>query len=548
MKSIRDSFISRENESFSEYIKVDHKFPVRGEKMHDIKRGTASIHYEWIEAESGDAEETIVLIHAIGLDLSTWDFVIPYFRKHYDIIRYDIRGHGQSDVGNSKLTTELLSNDLMHLLADLEIDTFHIVAQGIGGYIAISVAAKKQEALKTITLMNVPLYFSSHLWQQHIRVQKAIVKGDHTMVKLANEVGAKACYLPTEKKRSMLHRSFHRVSPDVYFQLFHPQLGKSALQRMKNFKKPILLLSGAEDQLFPSELSTLTLSFLPSARHYTIPRASLMLQFDQPEMMVDMITTFIKNNDKPNNPISFVTDYKKMLMKQMYKEYCIDNVGVQEQPAPQPMLTVNVMNGFDVEWNGKKIMEGWNKRKAKQLFIYLVLVQSTTRDDLCDVLWPNIHLENAKNRLRVSLHYLKRLLQDGTNDFSFIYTDREHVRLQVQVRCDLLDHMEHLKKAHHIQNRMKKAEMYICLLEKRANNPLPGLFEDWFLDLQLRIEKQWADMAVFLVDFFEDIGEYKRGLYYLQYALNYYVDDPRLIKKNENIRNKSIHSLCKAVE
>ncbi|MGM8211377.1 alpha/beta fold hydrolase [Virgibacillus sp. W0430] len=509
--------------------------------MHDLKNGDLSIHYEWIESKKGTAKETIVFIHGIGLNMYSWDFVIPHFRKQYDIIRYDLRGHGKSDIGEEKLTIELLSKDLMYLLSELDIDCFHIVAQGLGGFIAVHIAAHIEEIiLKTITLMTVPLYYPNELGEKLVQKRKALVAGEDSMIKLAYNMERSAYYNPTPEKLNFLYRSYKKVSPAVFFQLFHPKIGEGCLQLITRVRNPILLLSGAEDDIYPSELSNMSLNFVPNGRHYTVPKASFLVQFDQPKMMADMVIEFIKNNPKPNRTNHSITSYKKLLMQKMYNEYFNDRSVKKDQLDQQPVLTVNVMNGFDVEMNGEKIVQGWNKRKAKQLLIYLIIVKSATRDELCDVLWPDIHLENAKNRLRVSLHYIKRILNVEQNNASIIHTDREHVRLQVQVQCDLVEYMERLKSAHQLQNRAEKANMYGWLLEERTARPLPGLYEDWFLDFQSELEKDWADMAIFLADFFEEEGDYKKVLHYLQIALNYYVDDSTLTARYEANVNKDM--------
>ena len=39
----------------------------------------------------------VVLSHALGCDLSLWDDVVPLLERHCTVLRYDHRGHGQSE-------------------------------------------------------------------------------------------------------------------------------------------------------------------------------------------------------------------------------------------------------------------------------------------------------------------------------------------------------------------------------------------------------------------------------------------------------------------
>ncbi|MGM8365435.1 alpha/beta fold hydrolase [Virgibacillus sp. W0181] len=506
--------------------------------MQYMERGSASIHYEWMETDSGYAADTIVFVHGLGLDMHSWEFVLPYFREKYDIIRYDLRGHGKSDSGQENLTVELLSDDLHFLLSELEIDSFHIVAQGFGGFIAVQLAGKKVNALKTVTLMTVPLYYPNDLGEQIVNQRKSLVSNDDTMIKLASEVEKSACFIPSTKKLNTLYNAYHQVSPNVYFQLFHPQFGKDTIPLLREVSVPFLLLSGAEDNVYPSELSNMSLNFIPNGRHYTVPRASFLIQFDQPKMMTDLITQFITNSKEDAFSAQSTTQYKNQLTTQMYKEYFFQEKTENEQ---SDLITVNIMNGFHVEINNEKIIQGWGKRKAKQLLVYLVIAKTTTREEICDIFWPDTHLESAKNRLRVSLHYLRTLLQPS-HETDIIFADREHVSLRTNVQCDFVEHRHKIIEAQNVENSTIKAELYINLLKEMVRNPLPGLFEEWFLDLRHRVEKEWADMALFLADFFEEKKEYKKMLHYLRLALNHYMDDPVLTKRYEKYVSTVIFS------
>ncbi len=53
------------------------------------------IHY----ALSGDrSRPALVLSNSLGTNLSMWDLQTPRFEKSFRLLRYDMRGHGQSSV------------------------------------------------------------------------------------------------------------------------------------------------------------------------------------------------------------------------------------------------------------------------------------------------------------------------------------------------------------------------------------------------------------------------------------------------------------------
>ncbi|MFI6867970.1 alpha/beta fold hydrolase [Nocardia sp. NPDC050406] len=59
---------------------------------------------------------TIVLVHGWTCSLEYWYPQINAFAGEYRVVAYDVRGHGESERGASKLTTDLLADDLQAVL------------------------------------------------------------------------------------------------------------------------------------------------------------------------------------------------------------------------------------------------------------------------------------------------------------------------------------------------------------------------------------------------------------------------------------------------
>ncbi|QTN01089.1 alpha/beta fold hydrolase [Sediminibacillus dalangtanensis] len=499
--------------------------------MSCMKRGDLTIHYQWIESQDPFANETLILIHGVGLDMYSWDFVIPYFRKHYHILRYDLRGHGDSDAGREKRNIDLLTEDLTFLMKELSIEAYHLIGQGLGGFIGIKIAGQQPDQLRTVVLFSVPIHYPKQMGDKVVSQRKYMVDGKDNMLAMGKEIVDKACYIPTEAKASTLLNAYKKVSTTVYFELFHTGFGPDGVENLRRIRVPILILSGSEDIIFPPELSSAILNFNPNARCYTVPEAAFMIQMDQPKLVADWIDGFIK---KHRNSTSFISlqeyDYQKHLTSELYSEIRGLMQQEMETSGQDNILLVNTIHGFSVYLNGNRLFEGWGKRKAKQLLIYLSIQQSATREELCDLFWPEADLDNARNRLRVALHHLKQLLEK--NNFAYespiLITDREHVFLQAKVKSDLQSLIDAIRLANRLKGDEEKVARFKQLLSEQSENMMPGLYEDWFLEMRSWIEKQWADMALFLADWFEDARDYKSAAFYLELYGSYYGEDEEL--------------------
>ncbi|CAM4507046.1 alpha/beta hydrolase [Nocardia ninae] len=66
----------------------------------------------------GPAEgDTVVLIHGWACRIEYWNPQINAIAGDYRVVAYDLRGHGESELGDSALTAQLLADDLAAVLA-----------------------------------------------------------------------------------------------------------------------------------------------------------------------------------------------------------------------------------------------------------------------------------------------------------------------------------------------------------------------------------------------------------------------------------------------
>ena len=77
----------------------------------------------------------LVLSNSLGTDLGMWDTQIPAFAEHFQVVRYDTRGHGQSLVTEGPYSIEQLGGDVLALLDALHIERAHFCGLSMGGLI-----------------------------------------------------------------------------------------------------------------------------------------------------------------------------------------------------------------------------------------------------------------------------------------------------------------------------------------------------------------------------------------------------------------------------
>ncbi len=94
----------------------------------------------------------LTFIHQLGGDLSIWDQLAGYFRDDFTVLRYDVRGHGETAVPAAPFSVADLSGDLAALLDALGVTKTHVVGMSMGGMIAQQFALDHPSRVETLTL------------------------------------------------------------------------------------------------------------------------------------------------------------------------------------------------------------------------------------------------------------------------------------------------------------------------------------------------------------------------------------------------------------
>src|SRR5579864_4658669 len=98
--------------------------------MQRIKSGDAEIVYDVI----GDGPP-VVLLHPFPANREFWFPVAQSLSTRYRLLLPDLRGHGDSDVGEGPATMEKHATDIARVMDDAEVGRAPMIGVSIGGYV-----------------------------------------------------------------------------------------------------------------------------------------------------------------------------------------------------------------------------------------------------------------------------------------------------------------------------------------------------------------------------------------------------------------------------
>lgn len=118
--------------------------------------------------------ETLVFIHGLSDSLIYWEFLASNLKRDYQVLRYDLRGHGDCELGDDEITMDTYVGDLYNLLSELNIDDVVLVGFSLGGAIALDFAVKYPEIVSSLVLMSTFHKADGHLVEVLNNFKKAL--------------------------------------------------------------------------------------------------------------------------------------------------------------------------------------------------------------------------------------------------------------------------------------------------------------------------------------------------------------------------------------
>jgi DNA-binding SARP family transcriptional activator len=179
-------------------------------------------------------------------------------------------------------------------------------------------------------------------------------------------------------------------------------------------------------------------------------------------------------------------------------------------PVPgEEELAIQLLGGFSVSIRGRAIDDAaWRLRKAKSLVKLLALAAKHRlhREQVMDVLWPELEPDGAANNLHKVLHIARNTMEPGgRGSFSYLLLQGEFVVLTAPggLRTDV----ELFQTAASAAQLTLDPPLYEDALRLYAGDLLPeDRYEDWVAGRREELKAQWCTLSVQLASLYEQQG------------------------------------------
>ena len=226
--------------------------------------GGVRLHYRI----DGDATAPpLVLSNSLGASLEMWEPQMASLAARFRVIRYDTRGHGDSEVTPGPCTIAMLGADVAALLDALAIPHAHFCGLSMGGMTGMWLGVNAPERIDRLVLANTAAKIgTADLWNARI---DAIRKGG--MAAVASSVLAR-WFTPAllEQPTPMVARlqaSFERTSADGYVACCAAVRDMDQRSALSGIHVPTLVIAGSVDLSTPPDDGRYLAEHIPGA-HY----------------------------------------------------------------------------------------------------------------------------------------------------------------------------------------------------------------------------------------------------------------------------------------
>ena len=253
-------------------------------------RDGVSLHSTAQGPEDGPA---VVFSNSLGTTLHLWDAILPLLPAGLRIIRYDMRGHGRSDVPDGPYSMGQLVSDAEAVIAAHGVSDVLFVGLSVGGMVAQGLAVKRPDLIRALVLSNTAAKIGNpQLWADRIRfvTQQGL---DVAAIDVMKRWFGPDFYATPEMARWQKMLSDTPVTG--YCGVCAAISGTDFYTPTSGLRIPTLGIAGSDDGATPPDLVRETVDLIPGSQFALIRRAGHLPCVEKPEAFAQLLTDFIRD-------------------------------------------------------------------------------------------------------------------------------------------------------------------------------------------------------------------------------------------------------------
>lgn len=242
--------------------------------------------------------EPLFLIHGIGAARDAWRFMVPTLSRHFTVITYDLRGHGESPLPDTEFGLDELVADLEQLRENTGFERAHFAGHSLGGMIGPAYARRYPDRVLSLGLLSTA---AGRTDDDSKKVWGVVRAMEHRGVENVLQTLVDRWFTDDfiRNNPDIIERRLSQVvntRSDVFLNVFRIYAGTEMLPWLDEIRHRSLVLTGENDGGCNPRLNTLIARTLPNAELVILPDYKHAILVEAPELVCQHLIEFITTN------------------------------------------------------------------------------------------------------------------------------------------------------------------------------------------------------------------------------------------------------------
>ena len=240
--------------------------------MHVAPVAGAHLHYRF----DGDrAAPVVVLSNSLGTTLDMWEPQAAVLAERHCVLRYDTRGHGQSDVPPGPYTIDALGRDVVALLDHLGIARAGFCGLSLGGMTGMWLGVHAPQRITRLVLANTSACMDAPAAMDE-RIAAVTAGGVAAIAPAVLGRWFTPAFAEREPARVAAVKAMLESSPAAgYVACCHAIRAMDQRADVARIAVPTLVVAGTHDPSTPPAAGRFLAGRIPGARYVELPTAHL---------------------------------------------------------------------------------------------------------------------------------------------------------------------------------------------------------------------------------------------------------------------------------
>jgi pimeloyl-ACP methyl ester carboxylesterase len=255
-------------------------------------------YYSYLHTSS---KNWVTFVHGAGGSSSIWFKQLRDFKKHFNVLILDLRGHGNSqpklkDTFKTKYTFDSITSDIVEVIDSLKIGKSHFIGISLGTILIRNLAEKRPELVQSMIMGGaiIKMNFRSQVLMKVGDIFKSVVPYMmlyklFAFIIMPKKNHKKSRLLFVNEAKKLYQKEFLR-----WFKLTSEINPLLRFFRAKDIKIPTLYVMGSEDYLFLPSIKNIVSKHVTSTL-FVIDNCGHVVNVEQPEAFNTKTIDFINS-------------------------------------------------------------------------------------------------------------------------------------------------------------------------------------------------------------------------------------------------------------